>query len=41
MDDIVWKPTEEYVKNANITRFMKNHNINDYDELIKKSIKGD
>ena len=39
MDDIVWKPTEEYVKNANITRFMKNHNINDYDEWIKKSVK--
>jgi acetyl-CoA synthetase len=38
MDDIVWKPTEEYVKNANITRFMKDHNIKDYDELIKKSI---
>ncbi len=38
MEDIVWKPTNDYVKNANITRFMKNHNIKNYEELIKKSI---
>ena len=37
MDEIVWKPTEEYVEKANITRFMKKHNIKDYDELIKRS----
>jgi len=37
MDEIVWKPTEEYIKNANITRFMKNYGIKDYDELIQKS----
>lgn len=39
MDNIVWKPTEEYILNANITRFMKKHNIKDYKELIKKSTK--
>ena len=38
MDNIVWEPTEEIVEKANITRFMKKHNIKNYDELIKKSI---
>jgi len=37
MDEIVWKPTNEYVENANITRFMKKHSIKNYDDLIKKS----
>ncbi len=33
----MWTPTEDYIKNANITRFMKKHDIKDYDELIQKS----
>ncbi len=37
MDEIVWKPTKDYVEKANITRFMKKHNIKNYKELIKKS----
>jgi acetyl-CoA synthetase len=37
MSDIVWKPTNEYIEKANITRFMRKHNIKDYDELVKKS----
>jgi len=37
MDEIVWKPTKDYIDNANITRFMKKHNIKNYKELIKKS----
>jgi len=37
MDEIVWKPTDDYVEKANITRFMKKYDIKDYDELIKKS----
>ncbi len=37
MDKIVWKPTNEYVEKANITRFMKKYDIKDYEELIKKS----
>lgn len=37
MSKIVWKPTQEYIKNANITRFMKKYNIKNYDELIKRS----
>jgi len=37
MEKIVWTPTQKYMENANITRFMKKHNIKNYDELIKKS----
>ena len=35
--DIVWVPSKKYIENANITRFMKTHNIKDYDELIERS----
>ena len=37
MGDIVWKPTSDYIKNANITRFMKKNKIKDYTHLMKKS----
>ena len=37
MTEVVWKPSEAYIQKANITRFMKKHDIRDYDELIKKS----
>ena len=37
MNEIVWKPTDDYVEKANITRFMRKHDIKDYDELIKRS----
>ena len=37
MSEIVWKPTEDYIENANITRFMRKHDIRDYEELIQKS----
>jgi len=37
MSEVVWKPTKEYIEKANITRFMKKHNIKNYDDLIKKS----
>jgi acetyl-CoA synthetase len=37
MEGIVWEPTDDYIENANITRFMKKNNIKDYDQLIKKS----
>jgi acetyl-CoA synthetase len=37
MSEVVWKPSEEYIEKANITRFMRKHNIKDYDELIEKS----
>jgi len=37
MNEVVWKPNEEYIEKANITRFMRKYNIKDYDDLIKKS----
>ncbi len=37
MGKIVWKPTNDYIENANITRFMKKNNIKNYNHLIKKS----
>jgi len=37
MSEVVWKPNSEYIENANITRFMRKHNIKDYDDLVKKS----
>lgn len=37
MDQIIWEPTADYIEKANITRFMKKHKINSYDELIKRS----
>ena len=35
--EIVWRPTPEYVRNANLTRFMEQHNITSFDELMKRS----
>lgn len=35
--EIVWRPTPEHVKNANLTRFMEQHNIDSFDELLKRS----
>ncbi len=34
---VVWKPTEEYVGRANVTRFMKKHDIRNYEQLVRKS----
>jgi acetyl-CoA synthetase len=34
---IVWKPTEEDVERANVTRFMRAHGIESYEELVKRS----
>src|ERR671918_62358 len=37
MTDIVWRPTEEYVERANVTRLMRAHGIASYDELVARS----
>jgi len=37
MSGIIWKPTKEHLTNSNIARFMKAHDIKDYDALIKRS----
>ena len=33
----LFKPSQETIENSNITRFMKAHNISDYEELLKKA----
>jgi acetyl-CoA synthetase len=37
MSGYVWEPTTEYVENANVTRFMRRHGIDDYGELVRRS----
>ncbi len=34
---IVWRPTPEHIENANLTRFMRLHNVPGFDELMKRS----
>jgi len=36
--DIIWSPTDEYVERANVTRFMRTHAIETYEELVGRSI---
>jgi len=35
--EIVWRPTKEYIQQANLTKFMKTHAIESFDELMLKS----
>jgi len=35
--DIVWEPTSECIERANLTRFMRQHGIKDFDELMRRS----
>lgn len=35
--DIVWEPTPDYVERANLTRFMRQHGIKDFNELMRRS----
>ncbi|HYN36017.1 MAG TPA: AMP-binding protein, partial [Actinomycetota bacterium] len=37
MSDFVWEPTPEYIENANVTRFMRAHGIDDFFELVERS----
>ena len=36
--EIVWKPTPEHIEHANLTAFMREHGIQDFDELMHRSI---
>lgn len=36
--EIVWRPTPDYIENANLTRFMRQQGIKDFDELTQRSI---
>ncbi len=35
--EIVWRPTQEIIDEANLTHFMKRNHIRDYDELMQRS----
>jgi len=35
--EIVWEPTPDYIEHANLTRFMRQHGIKDFDELMRRS----
>jgi acetyl-CoA synthetase len=35
--EIVWSPSEEYIERANVTRFMRAHGIETYDDLVRRS----
>lgn len=35
--EIVWRPTPEHIEQANLTRFMRQHGITNYDELMRRS----
>jgi acetyl-CoA synthetase len=37
VDDIIWRPNREYVERSNVTRFMRNHGIDTYEELVRRS----
>jgi acetyl-CoA synthetase len=37
MSGIVWRPTDEYIERANVTRFMRAHGIASYQELVGRS----
>ncbi|MCF6277788.1 MAG: AMP-binding protein, partial [Anaerolineales bacterium] len=37
--EIVWNPTPEHIQNANLTAFMRQHQIPDFDALMKRSTK--
>src|SRR5918999_3205343 len=37
MSEFVWTPTSEYIENANVTRLMRGHGIDDYFELVERS----
>jgi acetyl-CoA synthetase len=35
--EVVWRPIPNYVENANLTRFMRQYGIKDFDELMRRS----
>jgi acetyl-CoA synthetase len=38
MAEVAWRPTPEYVENANVTRFMRRHGIDSIDEFRRRSV---
>lgn len=37
MSEFIWEPTPEYIENANVTRLMRKHGIDDFHALVKRS----
>jgi acetyl-CoA synthetase len=37
VSDFIWEPTPDYIENANVTRLMRKHGIDDFHELVKRS----
>ncbi len=37
-NDIIWSPTPEMVDRANVTRFMRTHGIQSYEDLVERSV---
>ncbi len=37
MSDVVWSPSGDYVERANVTRFMRAHDISSYQDLVRRS----
>jgi len=37
VDEVVHTPSEDFVEAANVTQFMREHDIDDYDELIRRT----
>jgi acetyl-CoA synthetase len=35
--EVVWRPTDEQIEQANLTKFMRTHRITSYDQLMRKS----
>ena len=35
--EIVWRPNKDYLENARLTAFLKEHKLSDFDELMKRS----
>jgi acetyl-CoA synthetase len=38
MTEVAWRPTPEYVENANVTRLMRAHGVESIDELRRRSV---
>ena len=36
-DEVVWRPSDEYVRTSRLTRFMDRHGVPDLDTLLRRS----
>ena len=38
VSEVIWSPTSDYVRRANVTRFMRAHGIETYEDLVHRSV---